>query len=85
MKEYEDLNPLDNIDDVIEKKEQERIFNEMSKIDGLHELFRAMMARDMRMHFNVATDKERDMCRGAFSRMEYLAKRVKNTSLDIKS
>lgn len=75
-----EINP---IEELIDKKDQERILTELSKIDGLHEFLRALMARDMRLHFTCPKDQQ-DLTRGAYYRTEYLSKMIANHSLDNK-
>lgn len=81
MENYKDLNP---IEDIIDKEEENRIFTEMARVDGLQEYFRLLMSRDMKMNFSALTSKEQDMCHGAFYRMEWLSKKLKSNSLDNK-
>lgn len=76
----EDINPLEEI---IEKEEQRKILIELSKIDGLQEFLRTLMARDMRLHFTCPKEQQ-DLARGAYFRTEYLAKMIKQHSIDNK-
>ena len=80
QEEYKNLNP---IEDLIDKDEEKRIFIELSKIDGIHEYLKALMNRDMRLHFQ-SKKEDQDMVRGAFYRTEYLLKKVNNALLDKK-
>jgi len=80
MNNYEDLYPTENL---VEKEQEDLICKELSKIDGLHEYFRALMNRDMKLHFTCTKDQQ-DLARGAFYRMEYLSKKIKAQSLDKK-
>lgn len=80
MEDYKDLNP---IEDIIDKGEETRIFSEMAKIEGLHEYLRAVMARDMKFHFNTKKE-DQDLTRGAFYRTEWFSKKIKSNSLDNK-
>lgn len=75
-----DINPLEEITD---KEEEKRIFSEIAKIEGITEYFRALMARDMRLHFS-AKKEEQDLVRGAYFRTEYLMKRIKDNGVDNK-
>lgn len=62
-------NPFDtDYDD----KEAIRIFGEIGKIDGAMELFRSMMARDIKLHFQAQSDKERSKIEGMYARMAYI-------------
>ncbi len=72
----EQLNP---IEDVVIKEDEKRIFAEIAKIDGISELFRAYMSRDIKVHFNAQKDQQ-DLARGAFYRMEYLLNRITKNS-----
>lgn len=70
-----EINP---IEEIIDKEEELRIVSELKKIDGLSEYLRALMARDMRLHF-TAQKTEQDIIRGAYFRTEYLLKRLKDS------
>lgn len=72
----EEINP---IEDVINKEDEKVILTELSKIDGLQEYFRALLARDMRLHFTCPKDQQ-DLVRGAYFRTEYLVKKIKEHS-----
>lgn len=75
------LKQLNPIEDIVLKEDEKRIFAEIAKIDGVSELFRAYMSRDIKVHFNAQKDQQ-DLARGAFYRMEYLLNRI-NKSSDI--
>lgn len=55
-----------------------RIIDEMSRIDGIQEFFRASMGIDMRLYFLAKSDKERDIVRGHFNCLAWLRKQMKN-------
>lgn len=74
----ENINP---IEEIINKDEEKLILVELSKIDGLQEYLRALMARDMRFHF-ASKKEEQDLIRGAYFRTEYLAKKIKSVNVD---
>ncbi len=74
--EYNDINPLDA---VIDKEEERRILMEISQIDGIHELLRAYLARDMRSFFSCQKE-EQDTVRGAFLRTQHLISQIKKHS-----
>lgn len=62
-------NPFDiDYDD----KEAIRIFGEIGKIDGAMELFRSMMARDIKFYFQAQTDLERSNIKGMYARIAYI-------------
>ena len=73
----EDINP---IEEVIDKDDEARIWAEIQKIDGISEYLRALMARDMRLHF-TAKKEEQDLIRGAYFRMEYFLKKLRTVDL----
>lgn len=75
----QEINP---IEEVIDKAEEELIFRELAKIEGLQEYLRAVMARDMRMYFNSQTPKEQDMVKGAYFRTEWFKKKIATYSID---
>lgn len=77
MEDYDKVNP---IEDVIDKDEEARIMKELSKIDGLQEYLRAVMARDMRNHFE-SRKEDQDIIRGGFFRTQHFAKLIKKNSL----
>lgn len=72
-----EINPLE---DIIDKDEEARIWTEIQKIDGMSEYLRALLARDMRMHFN-AKNEEQDLIRGAYFRTEYFLKKLRTSDL----
>ena len=76
MEQYKDLEPTEKD---FEKVEETRIMSELAKIDGLHEYLRAVMARDMRLHF-TSPKEQQDLIRGAFFRTEYFSKRISKTN-----
>lgn len=78
--EYKDLNP---IEEIIDKDDENRILSDLAKIDGLHEYLRALLARDLRNHFNCQK-AEQDLVRGGYFRTEWLAKKIKSHSIDNK-
>ena len=73
----EEINP---IEDVINKEDEKLILTELSKIDGLQEYFRALLARDIRLHFTCPKDQQ-DLVRGAYFRTEWLSKKISQHSL----
>lgn len=73
----EEINP---IEEVLNKKDEEVILTELSKIDGLQEYLRALLARDMRLHFTCPKEQQ-DLVRGAYYRTEYLMKKISKNSL----
>jgi hypothetical protein len=75
----EEINP---IEEIINKDEEEIILKELGKIEGLQEYLRAVLARDMRMHFAAQNPKEQDMIKGAYFRTEWLKKKIANYSVD---
>lgn len=74
----EEINP---IEEVINKDEEKLILTEMAKIEGIQEYLRAIMARDMRLHFTCPSNQQ-DLTRGAYYRTEWLAKKIKEHSVD---
>lgn len=74
----EEINP---IEDVINKEEERLILTELAKIEGLQEYLRAIMARDMRMHFTCPANQQ-DLVRGAYYRTEWFAKKIKAHAVD---
>jgi len=73
----EEINP---IEEVINKDEEKLILTEMAKIEGLQEYLRALMARDMRLHFTCQTEQQ-DLVRGAYFRTEWLGKQIAKHSV----
>jgi len=76
MEDYDKVNP---IEDFFDKEEEERIMKELSKIDGLQEYLRAVMARDMRMHFE-SKKEDQDIIRGGYFRTRFFAKLISKNS-----
>lgn len=62
----------------VDAEDHVRIIDEMSKIDGIQEFFRASMGIDMRLYFLAKSDKERDIVRGHFNCLAWLRKQMKN-------
>ncbi len=76
------MNDINPIEDVINKDEEEMILNELSKVEGLQEYLRALMAKDIRLHFTCPKEQQ-DLVRGAYYRMEWLSKKIaKKSSVD---
>lgn len=75
--------PINPIEEIISKEEEAIILREMGKIEGVQEYFRALMARDMRLHFTCPKDQQ-DLTRGAYFRTEWLGKQIAKYSLDSK-
>lgn len=75
----EELNNLSPLEDVIDREEERRIYVELNKIDGLHEYLKAIMSRDLRLHFSCNKEQQ-DLVRGGYFRIEYLAKLLKKYS-----
>ena len=73
----DNINP---IEDVINKEEEKLILTELSKIDGIQEYLKALMARDIRLHFTCPKEQQ-DLVRGAYFRMEWLSKKIAQNSL----
>lgn len=71
-----ELNPLEEVD----KKEEQRIFTELNKIDGLSEYLRTVMSRDLRLHFSCPKDQQ-DLVRGGYYRTENFMKLMRKYSL----
>ncbi|MFW9881114.1 MAG: hypothetical protein ACFFG0_49255 [Candidatus Thorarchaeota archaeon] len=68
----EEINP---IEELVNKEEEKLILQELSKIEGLQEWLRAIMARDMRFHFTCSKEQQ-DLARGAYYRTEWLSKKI---------
>lgn len=62
----------------VETDDHLRIIEEMSKIEGVQEFFRALQGTDMRLYWLGKTDKERDIVRGHFNALAWLRKQMKN-------
>jgi hypothetical protein len=73
----ENINP---IEEVINKEEEKVILTELSKIEGLQDYLRALLARDMRLHFTCPKEQQ-DLVRGAYFRTEWLAKKIAKHSV----
>lgn len=54
------------------------IFEQIGKIQGAAELFRAMMGRDIRLYFQAQTDVERAQIKGGYARLAYIRGIIKN-------
>lgn len=62
----------------INKKEEEKMFNDLSGIDGFGDYLRATCAKDMQRYFGATDDVQRHMARGAFTRTIFLHKNIKS-------
>lgn len=77
MEEYKDLNP---VEDEVVKEDEDLIFKEIAKIEGVTELLRLYLSRDMKTFFN-APKEQQEMTRGAFYRTQYILNKVKSNSV----
>lgn len=77
------MEEIEVIDIAIDKDEEKRIFTDLGKIDGLQQYLSLLMGRDIRLHFNCPKDQQ-DLARGAYYRMEWLSKKIRQHSLDNK-
>lgn len=55
-----------------EEEDLIRIMEEISKIDGANELFRAIMGRDMRLHFLAQSDLKRENIKGHYAAFAWM-------------
>lgn len=55
-----------------------RIFTEMKKIDGVNEFFRAVMGRDMRLHWMADGDIKRSNIQGHYAAFAWMRSMMKN-------
>lgn len=74
------MNEINPLEEIIDKDEEARIWLEIQKIDGMNEYLRALLARDMRLHF-AAKKEDQDLIRGAYFRTEYLLKKLRDADL----
>ncbi len=77
MEELEHLQPIGSS---IDKDEEARIWSEISKIDGISEYLRELMAADLRLHFSC-NKAEQDIVRGGYFRVQHFLKLLKQNSL----
>lgn len=71
--EEKEINP---IEETIDKDEEIRIVNELANINGLPEYLRAIMARDLNLHFTCKKE-EQDLVRGGYFRTKWLLKKIR--------
>ena len=62
---------------VIEQELEDKIFEELRNIDGLHLYLQAVMNKDIIRYFSAQDDNSRILTRGAFTRTLYLKNRLK--------
>lgn len=75
----EEINILEN---VIDKEEEKIIFIELSKIEGIQDYLKAVMAADIKKYF-VAQPGQHDYIKGGYDRlMQFLMKIQKSSSID---
>ena len=60
----------------IEPAQEKEIFEKLREINGIHDYFRAMIAKDIQRYFMAASDSQRDQVKGAFGRTIYLKNKV---------
>lgn len=56
----------------ITKEGVKEVFQQMGRIDGLLDFLRDVMMNDIKRYFNAATDREREIIRGGYSRTAYI-------------
>lgn len=59
-----DINTLS----IPDEKEEAKIYKELNAVEGIIDILRDTMVKDIRRYFAAQTEKERDIIRGAFSR-----------------
>lgn len=60
-----------------DEKDALRVFEEIGKVEGAMELFRVMMARDIKLYFSAQNDLERSNIKGAYARMAWIRGTIK--------
>ena len=68
-------NPLES---EVYDEDKIRVIQAMAAIEGIQELFRAMMGKDMRLYWQAADDVSRANAKGGFGRLAYLRGLMKN-------
>ena len=63
-----EVNEDDIFDNETDKEEEKRIFSEMANIDGIHEYYKKVMAKDMIRYFNAQLGPQMPEIRGAYKR-----------------
>lgn len=77
----EEINLLENI---IDKDEEKIIFTELTKIEGIQDYLKAVMANDIKRYF-VAPKEQQEYIKGGYDRMmQFLVKIQKSSLVDKK-
>lgn len=75
------LELADQLGNVLEldydEKEAIKVFEEVGKVTGAMELFRVIMARDIKLYFQAQNDTDRAQIKGAYSRVAWLRGMIK--------
>lgn len=63
----------------ISKKDEVKLFQDLSVIDGWKDYLRATLSKDMQRYFGAGEDKTRDLVKGAAARTSFLLAGLKGT------
>jgi len=58
-------------DYVIDRKQQEELFQDLKEVEGFTDYLKATIAKDIQRHFSAGTEKEQDIIKGATSRTAF--------------
>ena len=67
---------LGDEDDELGEKEEQKIFSEAKKVEGLVEYLRRTATKDVKRYFGVPTPHEQLIIRGSFARTLYLKSKI---------
>lgn len=80
---YTDTLPL--IDGDIDKKDEVKLFHELSKVDWFLDWIDLIVAQDLKNYFAATTDKARDTIRGNINRLIDLKSRCVKSNIQTNS
>jgi hypothetical protein len=66
-----------NLDFKFDKDGEDKLFDELKEVDGLHEYLSSILNQDISRHFAAQDKSQQDLIRGAFVRTLYLKNRLK--------
>lgn len=78
------LGYIDILESNIDIEDENKIFKDMSEIDGIHDYFRKTLAKDIKRFFNSQPGPQMLEIRGAYKRTLYFKKKIteRDSSID---
>lgn len=60
-------------------QEEEKLFRDLSAVDGFQDYLNSVMAKDMKRYFVAETPEQQNLIKGGFSRMMYFKTRLEKS------